>query len=71
MGVRSTRIREHRKSAALARSGMVALAACRPLGEDEIEELAARIDAERAGRELIAELQGAGGLQMSRALLAW
>jgi hypothetical protein len=50
---------------------MVALAACRPLGEDEIEELAARIDAERAGRELIAELQGAGGLQMSRALLAW
>jgi RNA polymerase sigma-70 factor (ECF subfamily) len=37
---------------------VVALAARRPLGEDEIEELAARIDAERVGRELIAELQG-------------
>jgi RNA polymerase sigma-70 factor (ECF subfamily) len=49
---------QHRKSAAFARSGVVALAARRPLGEDEIEELAARIDAERVGRELIAELQG-------------
>jgi RNA polymerase sigma-70 factor (ECF subfamily) len=37
---------------------VAALAARRPLGEDEIEELAARIDAERVGRELIAELQG-------------
>jgi RNA polymerase sigma-70 factor (ECF subfamily) len=36
---------------------VVALASRRPLGEDEIEELAARIDAQRAGRELIVQLE--------------
>ncbi len=47
---------QHCERTAFARSGVVALAARRPLGEDEIEELAARIDAQRAGRELIARL---------------
>ena len=55
---RSTRLRAALREDALARGGVVALASRRPLGEDEIEELAARIDAERAGRELIAQLQG-------------
>jgi RNA polymerase sigma factor (sigma-70 family) len=49
---------QHCKRTALARSGVIALAGHRPLGEDEIEELAARIDAERIGRELIAQLDG-------------
>lgn len=46
---------QHCERTAFARSGVVALASRRPLGEDEIEELAARIDAQRAGRDLIAQ----------------
>lgn len=41
-----------------ASSGVVALAGRRELGEDEVDELAGRIDAERVGRELLAQLEG-------------
>jgi len=45
---------QHCERSAIGREAVVALAAPRELGEEEIEELAARIDAQRAGRELLA-----------------
>jgi RNA polymerase sigma factor (sigma-70 family) len=44
--------------AAVGRQAVLALAAHRQLGEEEMDELAARIDAQRAGRELLARLAG-------------
>jgi RNA polymerase sigma-70 factor (ECF subfamily) len=49
---------QHCERLALARSGVVVLAARRPLDGGEIEELAARIDAQGFGRELLAQLEG-------------
>jgi RNA polymerase sigma factor (sigma-70 family) len=49
---------QHCERSVFARDGVVALASRRQLGEDEVEELAARIDAQRAGRDLLAELKG-------------
>jgi RNA polymerase sigma-70 factor (ECF subfamily) len=43
----------HCAHAANGRNAVARLAQCRPLDVDEIDELAARIDAERAGRNLI------------------
>jgi RNA polymerase sigma-70 factor (ECF subfamily) len=48
---------QHCERLASARFGVIALAGRRPLGEDEVEELAARIDAQRAGRELLGEVK--------------
>jgi len=42
---------------ALARSGVVALASRRPLDDAEVDELAARIDAQGFGRELLTRLE--------------
>ena len=49
---------QHCDRLAFARSGLVALASRRPLGDGEVEELAARIDAQVLGRELLAQLEG-------------
>jgi len=45
---------QHCERAARGRAATIALAAQRRLGDEEIDELAARVDAERAGRELMA-----------------
>jgi RNA polymerase sigma-70 factor (ECF subfamily) len=37
---------------------VVALAGRRELGEDEVDELAGRIDAQRVARQLLAQLEG-------------
>lgn len=47
----------HCERSASARAGAMALAGRRPLGDDEVEELAARIDAQRVGRELLAQVE--------------
>jgi RNA polymerase sigma factor (sigma-70 family) len=47
---------ERCERAAVGRRAVLALAAHRQLGEEEMDELAARIDAQRAGRELLARL---------------
>jgi RNA polymerase sigma factor (sigma-70 family) len=49
---------QHCGRLALARSGVVALASGLRLDDGEVEELAARIDAQRLGRELLAQLGG-------------
>lgn len=49
---------QHCERLALAGSGVVALAGRRPLDDGEVEELAARIDAQAFGRELLAQLEG-------------
>ena len=42
----------------MARGGVIALASRCPLDDGEVEELAARIDAQGFGRELLAQLEG-------------
>jgi RNA polymerase sigma factor (sigma-70 family) len=49
---------QHCERSVFARDRVVALAARRQLDEDEVEELAARIDAQLAGRDLLAQLKG-------------
>ena len=49
---------QHCDRLAFARSGLVALASRRPLGDGEVEDHAARIDAQVLGRELLAQLEG-------------
>lgn len=44
----------HCEQTATGHQAVLALAGRRPLGDDELEELAARIDDQRAGRELLA-----------------
>lgn len=47
---------ERCQRAAVGSQAVLALAAHRPLGDQEMDELAARIDAQRAGRELLGRL---------------
>jgi len=49
---------QHCERLALARSGVVGLASRRPLDDGELEELAARIDAQGFGCDLLARLEG-------------
>jgi RNA polymerase sigma factor (sigma-70 family) len=48
---------QHCERSARGRAAIVALSAYRQVGEDEIEELAARMDAHDRGRELLARLE--------------
>lgn len=56
---------QHCERSAIGREAVVALAAPRELGEEEIEELAARIDAQRAGRELLARCARLSALEQA------
>jgi RNA polymerase sigma-70 factor, ECF subfamily len=49
---------QHCERAARGREAITALAAHRQLGDDEIEDIAIRIDAQRTARELLARLAG-------------
>jgi RNA polymerase sigma factor (sigma-70 family) len=54
---------QHCERAARGREAITALAAHRQLGDDEIEDVAIRIDAQQAARELLAGLDGLSELE--------
>jgi RNA polymerase sigma-70 factor (ECF subfamily) len=54
---------QHCERAARGREAIAALAAHRQLGDDEIEDIATRIDAQRTARELLAGCEGLSDLE--------
>ena len=54
---------QHCERAARGREAITALAAHRQLGDDEIEDIAMRIDAQRTARELLAGWEGLSDLE--------
>ncbi len=54
---------QHCEQAARGREAITALAAHRQLGDDEIEDIAMRIDAQRMARELLAGWEGLSDLE--------
>ena len=58
---------QHCERAARGREAITALAAHRQLGDDEIEDIAARVDAQRAARELLAGWEGLSDLERAAA----
>jgi DNA-directed RNA polymerase specialized sigma24 family protein len=55
--------RQHCERAARGREAITALAAHRQLGDDETEDISARIDAQRTARELLAGWAGLSDLE--------